>query len=328
LASLHPKKKGRNGKNVHGVTIPYGILRPEGVTGGKNTRKDDKFILSEINGQLIQTKGTLEVQDSLVIKGPVGYATGNIIFPGDVVIDGPVSDGFKIYSGGSVTIKQTFDVTDVITKTDLTVSGGIIGRGRALVKVGGELKTKFIENCRVACRKTITVDTEIINSSIFTLENLEMGDRGKIRGGDIYAIHGIKAGYIGKKGAQPTQLHCGIDFTAQQEREKYNNKLRILTAKLARLQELLAQEGNAEKQAKMEELRRRLEAEQKEMTLHITEFLEKIDNDENAAVEVSGEIVQGTLIEICQLALFVSEPLQRVRIRLDKFQGKLVQESI
>jgi uncharacterized protein (DUF342 family) len=329
LARLRPRKTGKEGKNVHGETIPYPVIRPEGVLGGENTRTEGACIYAEINGQLVETGNTLHVRNSLVINGPVGYGTGNIIFPGDVVIEGPVSDGFKIYSGGSVTIKQTFDVTDAVTKTDLLVAGGIIGRGRALVKVGGNLKAKFIENCRVACRKTITVDSEIINSSVFTMENLDMGDKGIILGGEIYAIHGVRAGGIGKKTGRATTIHCGVDFTIQQEKEKNNNRLRILAAKLDRLRERMAEpEPDPERLARMEELLQRLTEEQRKAAARISELLGRVNQDETAAVTVSGEIAPGTLIEICQVGLFVTEPLRRVKIRLDKPNGKLITEGI
>jgi uncharacterized protein (DUF342 family) len=332
LAKLRPAKVGRNGKNVHGLVVPYKAIRKEGVEAGENTLFDGQFLTAKINGQLVENNRTMNVRNSLVIKGPVGYSTGNITFPGDVVIDGPVSDGFKIYSGGSVTIKQTFDVTDVITKTDLNVAGGIIGRGRALVKVGGNLKTRFIENCRVACRNSITVDKEIINSSVFTMASLEMGDKGIILGSDIYAIHGIRAGGIGRKSGKSTHIHCGIDFTLQQEKEKANNQLRMLSAKLAKVRESLAAplaEGeNPERRARMEELLHRLEDEQKNAGQQITGILQKNVSDESAMVEISGDIIPGTLIEICQIALFITEPIRKVRIRLDKIQGKLVCENL
>jgi hypothetical protein len=45
-------------------------------------------------------------------------------------------------------------------------------------------------------------------------------------------------------------------------------------------------------------------------------------------VEVLGEVAPGTLIEICQIALFVTEPLRHVRIRLDRGLGKLVSEPL
>jgi uncharacterized protein (DUF342 family) len=329
LARLRPRKQGKEGKDIHGLTIPYSVIRPDGVSGGEHTRNDGKLILSEINGQLVVSGKILSVQDSLVIAGPVGYGTGNIIFPGDVVIDGPVSDGFKIYSGGSITIKQTFDVTDAIAKGDLLVAGGIIGRGQAIVKTGGFLKTKFIENCRVAARKTITVEKEIINSSVFTLERVELGEKGLILGGDIYTVGGIRAGGIGRKAGKATRIHCGIDFTAQQEKEKYNYQLRILAAKLAKLRELIAKEGEgSEKRAKLDELIHRLEAEQKEASAKVGDLLGRIVTNDSACVEVSGEIVPGTLIEICQVALFVSEPLRRVRIKLDKTSGRVISEEL
>jgi uncharacterized protein (DUF342 family) len=331
LASKKPYKEGRDGKNVHGAPIPKGIKKIEGVSGGDNTKTTDKYILSEINGQLIAANKVLKVQENLTIKGSVGYATGNIIFPGDVTIDGTVSDGFKIYSGGTVTIKQTFDVTDVITKSDLNVAGGIIGRGRALVKSGGVLRTKFIENCRVACRKAIIVDTEIINSSVYTMETVEMSDKGKILGGEIYAIHGIKTAFIGKKSGKSTHIHCGIDFTLQQDKEKCNSHLRLVTEKLQKVREFLANnqvEQNPEKQAKLEEVLHRLEEDQKKTAAQISDLMGRLNADENAVVEASGEIAQGTLIEICQIALFVAEPLKKVRVKLDRAQGKIVTEPL
>ena len=329
LAKQKSRKPGQNGTNIHGDPVPFGITRNESVTGGENTRMEGRLLISAINGQLVQEKMTLHVRESLHIKGPVGYKTGNITFPGDVIIEGPVSDGFKIYSGGSITIRQTFDVTDAIAKGDLNVAGGIIGRGRALVKVGGSLRTKFIENCRVACRKSIAVSTEIINSQLYTLENVEMGEKSFIIGSEIYSVHGVRAAGIGRKGVKAAKIHCGIDFTLQQEKDKNNNMLRLLAAKLERLKQLLEDPQNqGEKGAKLEELRLKLEGEQRTASEKVSELMGRINSDENAAVEVSGEIAEGTLIEICQIALFVTEPIKRVRITLDRASGRLLSTPI
>jgi uncharacterized protein (DUF342 family) len=329
LAVKKPGIPGKDGKNVHDEIIPFETSYTEGVTGGANTRVTEIYIISEINGQLVESGKVLGVQEKLVIKGSVGYATGNIIFPGDVFIKGTVSDGFKIYSGGSVTIKQTFDVTEVITKGDLNVAGGIVGRGRAFLKVGGFLRTKFIQNCKVACRKTIIVNTAIVNSNVFTMENLDMGDKGRILGGEIYAIHGIKAGSIGKDAGRATHIHCGIDFTLQKEKEKCNNTLRALSEKLAKLREIMAVPNpDSEKQAKLEAALHLLEEEQKKTSAQIVDLMERINADKNAVVEVNGEIAWGTLIEICETALFVAEPLKHVRVKLSKFDGTIINEPL
>ena len=325
LAKIKPRKPGREGTNVHGDSLPFGIVHPVGVSGGENTTTDPNKITAAISGQFIESKNILSVQEELVIKGAVGYGTGNIAFPGDVNIEGPVSDGFKIYSGGSLTIKQTLDLTEVVTKGNMHVAGGIIGKGAALIKCGGELRTKFIEKCHVAARGAVYVDSEIINSSIFSLATVEMSDRGRILGGDIYAVHGLRTGGIGKKSGNVTCIHCGVDFAVQQEKEKCNNQLRILAAKLTRLRTLMAEPNiDAEKMAKLEELLRRLEGEQQAASGRVSELMTNINANENAVVEVQGDIAPGTVIEICQIVLSVEEPLHRVCIRLDKAAGKLV----
>jgi sulfur carrier protein ThiS len=87
-------------------------------------------------------------------------------------------------------------------------------------------------------------------------------------------------------------------------------------------------ETDQEKRAKMEELLRRLEEEQQKASSKVSDLLGQINTDENAVVEVLGEIVPGTLIEICQVALFVTDTLRKVRIRLDKAAGKLISEPL
>ena len=329
LAKLKHGKPGKNGMNVHGEILEFKITKPQEVSAGENTKMEGRFLLSAINGQLVFSRGVVSVRDSLVIKGPVDYTTGNIIFPGDVEIEGPVSDGFKIYSGGSVTIRQTYDVTEAIIKNNLNVAGGIIGRGKAVIKVGGSLKTKFIENCHIAARKTIIVEAEIINSKVFSLETLEMGDKGQIVGGEIYALKGIRAGNIGKETGKAARIHCGIDFTLEQEKERNNGILRILAAKQRRLKELMEdQSANEEKKEKMEALLKRLEQEQLKAQGRVSELLGKLNAYRNAVVEVKGEISSGTLIEICQVALYVTTPLKKVRIRLDQRNGRLITENL
>ena len=264
-----------------------------------------------------------------MIKGKIDYHTGNIVFPGDITIEGPVSDGFTIYSGGALTIKQTFDVTNATVKSDLSVAGGIIGRGRAMLKAGGEIKTKFIENCRVACRKTISVETGIVNSSVYTMDRIEMGEKGMILSSEVYAARGVSTSGIGKKSGKATRIHCGIDFTALQEQDRLNHNLRNIGLMLARIEKLMSAEKESGGEGggrlkKMEEAAKKLQAEQQKISAALIEVLKRLNADENAYVEVRGQIAPGTLIEICQIALFVTEPLDRVRLSLDRAAGKIV----
>jgi uncharacterized protein (DUF342 family) len=330
LATLKPRRPGKEGMTVRGVPVPFGSITPEGVTSGDNTRIEGNSIVAAIHGQLIiENKTVLNVQETLVIKGAVDYSTGNIVFPGDVFINGPVSDGFKIFAGGSLTIKQTLDLTRVVTKGDILVSGGIVGKGAALIKSGGSIRTKFIEKCRVAARNSVLVDLEILHSDVFALNTVEMGEKGKIVGGNIYAVHGLRTGAIGRKGSPPTHIHCGVDFAAQQEKENCNSQLHTIAAKLRKLREMLDENNPDEVTiAKIKVLVKKLEDERKTITERLTKVMGNINIDDNTFVEVTGEIAAGSLIEICQVALFVEEPLKKVRIRLDKDKNKLYTEQM
>jgi hypothetical protein len=54
----------------------------------------------------------------------------------------------------------------------------------------------------------------------------------------------------------------------------------------------------------------------------------RVNSDENAAIEISGDIVPGTYLEICQVSFQVTETLHKVRITLDSFLGKLVPKKM
>jgi hypothetical protein len=175
----------------------------------------------------------------------------------------------------------------------------------------------------------MVIDAGIINSNIFVMEKLDMGDRGKILGGEIYAIKGIRAGSIGKESGKSTRIHCGVDFTLQKEQETNRKTLLSISEKLAKLREAVAAPNpDPEKQAKLAEALRVLEEEQKKASNRGAELMDKIDAQEDAVIEINGEIAAGTLIEICKSALFVAEPLRRVRISLDAQSKKIVVEPL
>ena len=63
--------------------------------------------------------------------------------------------------------------------------------------MAGEVKAKFIENCYVEAGGPVYVENGILNSAIHTLKQVELGRKGVIIGGKIYAQDGVKAVQIG-----------------------------------------------------------------------------------------------------------------------------------
>ncbi|MDR1096123.1 MAG: FapA family protein [Spirochaetaceae bacterium] len=326
LAALIPETAGLPGKNVHGAEIPFALLTPPKLEPGENTYADDKYIYASIDGQLLDRDGALSVTGTLVIRDGVNYNTGDIFFPGNVEISGSVADGFRIHIGGNLLVNQTFNATDVVAKGNIEVLGGIIGRGQATVKAGGEIKARFIENCKIAARGNISVNTEILNSSVYTMGTLHVGNRGFIIGVDIYAVHGMTCAKIGKTAGRACRIHAGVDFTVQQEIDRKTNQLRMYNAKFEQIKMLVSAADNStgDRYKSMIELRNKLDVEIRRLSAIIDDLRAKIVVDENAAVTATREIAQGTLVEICQVALFVDVPLRRVTLKFDKAQGRII----
>jgi hypothetical protein len=161
------------------------------------------------------------------------------------------------------------------------------------------------------------------------METIDLGNKGFIIGGDMTAVHGVRAGNIGKEGGKSTKLHCGIDFIVQQQLETANGQLQLLTVKAEKIHCLLRRPDiTQDKRLALDKLLKNIQEEQGKLRERIISLLERTNADESAIVEAYGEIAPGTLVEICQVALFVFQPLRKVRIKLDRFSGKLITEPL
>lgn len=324
LARIIPRQDGKEGRDLRGKSIPAPRRSVENHLPGKNVVTAEGALVAGTDGLLSMSEKRLDIEEILLVKGAVDYHTGHIVFPGDVVIEGNVGDGFKVWSGGSIICKSTMDAFDVNAKRDLLCSQGIIGKRKARIRVGGELRAKFIQNCKVAVRGDLHVVTAIVNSRIYSLGTLDLGDRGVFMGGEAYAVHGIRAGRLGNQAQQRTIVHAGTDFTIQQRLDQANERLRILALRAQQVDVLAAGRGGA----RADRLREEVEKSVLETRTLIGQLLDSLDADENAIVEVRGDIYPGTVIEICRVRIVIDEVLKACRFRLDKAAGRLLIEHL
>jgi Predicted polymerase, most proteins contain PALM domain, HD hydrolase domain and Zn-ribbon domain len=322
IATVLPKRPGVLGKDVRGKETPFSRESPEGCTAGRNVERREDKLVARVDGRLSIEGGRADVDEVLLVKGEVDFHTGHIIFPGDVVIEGAVHDGFKVWSGGSIVCKSTMDAFDVNAKKDLSCSQGIIGRRRGQVRVGGELRAKYIQNCRVAARGDMKIASAVVNSRIYTLGSLDMGDKGVIMGGEVFAMHGVRCGRLGNQAFQSTNIHVGTDFTVQQKLDQANEKMRLLAGRVRQVDQAASSRPGPE----VERARAELAKIAADLRSQISDLLGKLDADDGAIVEARGEIFPGVVIEICRVSIVVEEKLHACRFRLDKAAGRIVVE--
>jgi uncharacterized protein (DUF342 family) len=323
IATMLPKRPGVPGKDVRGRETPFSRESPENCVAGRNVeRREDKLVAS-VDGRLAIEGGRADVDEVLLVKGEVDFHTGHIVFPGDVVIEGAVHDGFKVWSGGSIVCKATMDAFDVNAKKDLTCSQGIIGRSRGQVRVGGELRAKYVQNCRIAARGNVKIISALVNSRLYTLGSLDMGDKGVVMGGEVFATHGIRCGRLGNEAFQKTSVHVGVDFTVQQRLDKANEKMRLLSARSRQVDQAAAARPGPE----MDRARAEIAKTAAGIRAEITELLGLLDADDSAIVDARGDIFPGVVVEICRVSIVVEEKMRACRFRLDKSAGRILVEK-
>jgi len=322
IGTVIAQQDGINGTDVCGRAIPFSKDAVKGYTLGKNVERVEDRIQATSDGRVILDAQKISVEDVLIIKGDVDYRVGHILFPGDVVIEGGVGSGFKVYSGGSISIKETMDAFDVSAKKDLICAQGIIGKDQGQVRVGGSLKAKFIENARVAVRGDVEVPGSIVGSKIYALGRVAMGDKGRIVGGEVFATHGVACGFLGGGTKPVTIINVGVDFTVQQKLDQAGAVLRELSIRLARLQNMF----KARPEESIRKARDDTDAKLRALATNIAELSKRVDIDEGASVEVKNVVYPGVIITICHIRVSIDEPLKKARFHLDRVANRIVVE--
>jgi uncharacterized protein (DUF342 family) len=327
LAVLRPGTPGKNGVNVYGVELPFETVPEESIMAGNNIRIEEEGmyagLYSTVNGQLLCSDSVLHVETSLEIQGSVGYATGHINFPGNILIHGFVNDGFKLYSGGSITCKQILDVTDVACVGDLEVNGGIIGRQQASIKVGANMHVRFMEHCNLECKGNINVGTEIVNSTVHTMGQINMGDGSSIIASDIHAFHSVYVTNIENRSGKTSSFHIGIDYTMIESVNESKKHLEEISKKLAKAEARIASTP-ANQKGYFEDVRRRVAARQQVAEENLNALLAKMYVNEDAVLQIAGEVARGTQIEIGRALFKVVAPMQNICFKLNEQRNHIV----
>jgi uncharacterized protein (DUF342 family) len=234
-----------------------------------------------------------------------------------------VNDGFKLHSGGAITCKQTLDVTDVLCGGDLTVNGGVIGRQQATIKVNSDMQVRFINHCNLECGGNINMVSEILNSTVHTMGQISMTAGSSIIASDIYAFHKVLVTHIENRSGETSSFHLGIDFTMRESVQESQKRFEDISKKLAEAEARIAVKSTNEK-GYFEDVRQRIAARLQAETDNLNALLAKMCVDEDAVLQVAGEVAKGTQIEIGRAVFKVITPLQNVCFKLNEQRNHIV----
>ena len=201
------------------------------ITAGAGTYKDPKdasIIKAASDGIITYNPKSLivEVQKLYAIPGCVDFSTGNVHVKSSVDVGGDVKTGFSITTPYDINVKGRIEHAEIICDGNLNVKGGIVGDGKQIIKVGGDIHTGYIRDQHIICHGGVYAGTEISGSIIESGDDVTLvKPDGRIVGGKIVASSKIVAGGAGNKYDVPTLLEVGVNFT---HREKYLKKYEMI----------------------------------------------------------------------------------------------------
>jgi uncharacterized protein (DUF342 family) len=325
LASLTTKQEGAMGTTVRGTAVAFQKEAVSYPKPGRNTQWQTGSVTAACDGRFQSTIAGFWVDEVLDIRGDIDYHVGNVDFPGDVVIQGEIRDGFVVKAGRSLLCLGAIDACQIDCGGDLVTRQGIIGKEKAIVRVGGTTQAKFIEGCSLDSAGSIYVRTSVMNSSVQTRDRLEMGDRGIIIGGKICAQNGVSAAQIGTERGPKTEIHCGIDFKVEQKLIWIRDRNIALAFKLREIENRM--KANPSTRSVLSPLRDRIKAAIHQLNENARSLVSNLDRNESADVSIRETVFPGTYIEICHVSYFITKPRRFVTFQLDKASGRIVEKK-
>lgn len=259
ICDIIPPVEGTPGQGVNGQPVAPQKVTPAKVPSGANTTitPDGTQMIATRAGHVEFGGGVFTVKPVLEINGDVDYSTGNIDFRGDVHIHGDVREHFSVHATGSVTIDGLVEAANVEAGGNIMISCGVLGDNRALIKSGGRLQAKYLENCVAYASESIAADC-IMASQTYSDGTIEvMTGRGTIIGGSLIAAKSVKARIIGCQNDRVTEITLGALPYVQNEMIDIETDLVTVQMELEALERDLkylasqdGMDGNSEKTAK------------------------------------------------------------------------------
>ncbi|HHW71093.1 MAG TPA: FapA family protein [Clostridiales bacterium] len=241
LVTIIPPTKGEPGKTVTGKKIYPKPGKPKRIGVGKNvTVSDDGLeLLSNIDGRVELIGNKIHVYNTLEINGDVDTSTGNIDFIGNVIVQGNVLTGFEINARGHIKVLGVVEGAILNASGDVVIQKGIQGMGKGVIKAGGKVVSRFIENAIIDANEDV-ISEAIMHSYVQSGGKVHVGGRkGLIVGGSIKATLGIIAGTIGAPMGTSTILEVGLNPSLRNEYNDLKNELEKIENELKKVNQAI-----------------------------------------------------------------------------------------
>ncbi len=328
-------QEGKDGKDVLGQTIPAprapGTVEPPQWDASITEEKRENgelLLVAAKGGELKFDKNRLSVDTSQKVNGDVGPATGNLRFPGPVMVSGSILTGFAVIAGGDLLVGGSIEASLASAEGSVRVVEGIKGAKKGTVRAKAGIEASFAEQAMLLAVGDIVLKSSALMCSIKTNGKLVLqGEKGNLVGGVCRARLGAELQNIGSETSSRTEFSFGQDYLVKdaievEEREVERIKALILQAdkdmKAAR--EDLVAEARARKVKLLKLLEKR--------SLRLFELRERFEEHHPGELIVRGTAFPGLCLESHGRTLELRAKKTRVAFSFDPQLGHITERPL
>jgi len=318
LARIIRAEAGERGMNIQGKPIMPREQKRRVLKHGKNIQlsEDGLSISSMVDGHVMLVDNDVFVSDVYTVEN-VDTSTGNIEYSGSVQINGNVASNYVVSASGNVIINGVVEGAQITAGGNIIIARGVNGMGKGVLKAGGNVVAKFIENATVEAKGYVNAGS-ILHSNVNAGTEIEVeGKRGFITGGHVQAGNQITVKTLGAPMGASTVVEVGVDPKIKIAYTQLQKEVTELVKVLKNGQAVIA--NFAEKRAKgvrfsedqikyVRDIAQKLEGQKVELAAkskEMEDYRQHFDLQTRAKVVVKGEVHPGTTIIIGELSMVV-----------------------
>ncbi len=222
LAEKFPLKESRNGRDIFGKELEAQSVRDAVLKSEEGVwiSADGTKAYAVISGHpQLSRSGVINVVDTYIVNGDVGYDTGHIFYNGNVEIKGCLKSGFKI-NGINIKVNE-IDGGEIYAKGDVTIINGV---NNATIYSFGNVSAKYIHDAQIFCLGNVFIEKEIVDSEIENSGACNI-KKGEIINSQISSAQGLFAKTIGSKRTNPNIILVGKDVFVENELKTIESKM-------------------------------------------------------------------------------------------------------
>lgn len=338
LAKLIPAEYGESGKNVKGEMIKSREVKANQLKYGNNIEisEDKTELRSMVNGHVSLVEGKVFVSNVFEVEN-VDNSVGNIVYDGSVTVNGNVCENFSVKANGSIEVRGIVEGAYLEAGENITIARGMNGMHKGVLKAGGNIVAKFLENATVHADGFVESES-ILHSHVSAGSDIKVtGKKGFISGGRTCATNSIEVKTLGSEMGTDTIIEVGMDTNVKTAMTDIQKRIAEINKQLITIKPVL--EGAKAKLAqgikmstdqllqiqKLAKLSSALTAELKELTESYTHYQDTNDqNPQKGTVVVTGDVFPGVKVCIGDVSMVVKSGMKYCRFIKEGGDVKMV----